>query len=137
MACQISFGITSKHRCAIHSHMFTYTFNTKAHFSDNSYQNHMKIFLLNSKKEINQHSFWQKPEDISQNSKDCQHCRFYDNTSFNSSLFQQIPIWLKHESSLNNKLQHHTDINFFNRIQKLHLDQPAQCLQHPNKTHSK
>ena len=33
-------------------------------------------------------------------------------------------------------LQHPTDIHFFNRIQELHLDQPAPCLQYPNKIHS-
>ena len=32
-------------------------------------------------------------------------------------------------------LQHPTDIHFFNTILELQLDQPAPCLQYPNKTH--
>ena len=58
-------------------------------------------------------------------------------SSLNSSSFKQIPIRLKNDSSLNSMLQHPTDIHFFNTIQELQLDQPAPCLQYPDKTHSK
>ena len=69
---------------------------------------------------------------MSQNFKYCLYCKIYDDCFFNSSSFEQIPIGLKNESSLNNMLQHLTDTKFFNRIQ----DQAVPCLQCPNKTHS-
>ena len=136
MTCQISFGITNKHRCAIHTHTILNDSDTKQHFSDNSYQTYIKTFLNNSKEDNNKKGFWQEPENISQNFKYCRHCRIHEYIYFNSSSFEQIPIRLKNESSLNNMLQHPTDIHFFNRMQELHLDQPAPCLQYPNKIHS-
>ena len=64
MTCQISFGITNKHQCAIHTHMIPNEFNPKAHFGDDSYQNYIKTFLINSKQENNEKGFWQEPENI-------------------------------------------------------------------------
>ena len=136
MTCQISFGITSKHQYAIHTHMIPNKTDVKAHFGDDSYQNYIKNILINSKEENIKDGFWQEPENILRNFKYCRHCRIDENSSFNRSSFEQIPIQLKNESSLNNMLQHPADINFFNRIQELQLDQPAPCLQYPNKTHS-
>ena len=119
MTCQISFDITSKHVGAIHTHMIPNKSDAKAHFGDDLYQNYIKTILINSKEENIKNDFWQKPENMPKNFKYCQLCMIYDNSSFNRSSFEQIPIRLKNESSFNNMLQHPTDINFFNRIQEL------------------
>ena len=109
--------------------------DTVAYFGDDLYKSHIKTFLTNSKEENIKSGFWPDPKNTSKNFKYCRHCRIYENKSFNSISFEQIPIRLKNKSSLNNMLQHPTDIDFFNRIQELQLDQPAPCLQYPNKTH--
>ena len=133
---QFSFGITSKHQCAIHAHMISNESSAKAHFGDDLYQNYIKTFLINSKEKIFKIGFDKNWKTYEKNFKYCRHCRIYNNESFNSSSFEQIPIQLKNESRLNNVLQHPTNINFFNRMQELQLDQPAPWLQYFNKNHS-
>ena len=39
--------------------------NQKTYFSDDSSQNCIEIFLINSKEEKNEDDFWQEPENIS------------------------------------------------------------------------
>ena len=57
ITCQISFSITSKHRCAIYTNMPTIESDAKVHFSDNLYKNYIKIFLINRKEENNEDGF--------------------------------------------------------------------------------
>ena len=59
------FGITNKHQYAIHTHMSTNASDAKTYFSDDSSQNCIEIFLINSKEEKNEDDFWQEPENIS------------------------------------------------------------------------
>ena len=104
MTCQTNFGIFNKHRCAIHTHMIAKENDTKAYFGDDLYKGHIKTCLENSKEENIKSGFWPDPENISNNFKYCRHCRIYENKSFNSTSFEQIPIRLKNKSSLNNML---------------------------------
>ena len=62
MTCQISFSITSKHWCAIHTHTPSNESDAKGHFGDDSYQNYIKIFLFYSKEEISKRGFGKNRE---------------------------------------------------------------------------
>ena len=57
MICQITFGITNKHQYAIHTCMSTKVSDATTYFSDDSYQNYVKIFLSKAKKKISKRDF--------------------------------------------------------------------------------
>jgi len=138
MTCQISFGMTVNNRCAIH-HFAAY--RTKKYkttkINDTQYNKYIQDFLLKSKEENkNDNNFWADPENSSKNFKYCRHCRIYNGTNFDKSSFEQLPLRIAQNQSLDCILTHPTDMYFFNNIHELKLDQVVKCIHYGNNKHS-
>ena len=137
--CQMSFGLTYKHRCVVHSHKATASPNTL--IGDKTYLTHIEKFLSDStEKSINSSKFWNDPYNVSKHYKYCRHCRIYDVKEEESKNFMEccenLRVRVNNKTSLNFITTHVNDMMFFNITKDLGLHEDQQCLQYPKQHHS-
>ena len=135
----MSFGLTYKHRCVVHSHRAKATQNIL--IADATYLIHIRKILNDStSKSANNSKFWNYPYNISKHYKYCRHCRIYVVKEEQSKEFMEwsenLCVRVKNKSSLNFMTKTCEKHDVFQYNQRFGTTWKSKCLQYPKKHHS-
>ena len=119
MKCQMTFGLTYKHHCVVHSHRFQDS--SKSLIADNIHQSQIKFFLNDdTEMSVNNSKLWNDHYNVFNYYKYYRYCRIYDEKEEQSKEYMEccenLRVRVNYKTSLNFMTTHVNNMIFNSTI---------------------